>query len=361
MVPPNPESETAEPSQPEQGGALPSGQALPPTRESGPESQLLAPYWGLSFYLFAEPFGVGKVVVDLSGGGPGAELLRRAGAVQVLSVVSSGLPLPFPNAAADVVIGALSDAMAADDRERANFFAEIRRILRPEGMCLVRVAASVLARIAAGASARAVLADIVLEHFATVDIVEETPFRAVSFFAPGCDELAVSEAMARVAGKPSHFVALCTPAAERTWQLSESLLVPTGSVDAGEANQTELAAWRAEVTRLTERTEEIAREREALRERQMTLQDSIERQGKSVSTMRKDIERFLRQISDDAAARELLSLERDQVRRKLAQSEAEVEAANCEVYRQKAIAQALRKEVARLRAARGPVGPVTGS
>ena len=37
------------------------------------------PPWGLSFYLFVEPFAAGKIVVDLSaGGGPGSELLRRS-------------------------------------------------------------------------------------------------------------------------------------------------------------------------------------------------------------------------------------------------------------------------------------------
>jgi hypothetical protein len=318
--------------------------------------------WGLAFYLFVEPFSVGKVVVDLSSrGGPGAEMLRKAGAVDVLSPPQPGLPLPFPDGGADLVICALAAGDVTDDRRRADLFAEIRRILRRDGMCVLRAVAASLEDVAAGVSQRAMLADMVLEHFATVDIVEETPFRAVSYFAPGSEDLAVSEAMSKVGGRPSHLIALCTAAAERTWHLSESLLVPTGPGEGGEAGEGELAAWRTEVERLTAANAAIARERDELRERQMNLQDRAERLGRTVAAMRKDVERYLRQIGDDAAGRELLALERDQLRRKVAAVEGEIEAANREIDKQKSSVQALRKEVARLRAARGsPVGPGRG-
>ncbi len=320
------------------------------------------PPWGLPLYLFVEPFSVGKVVVDLSAGGsPGAEMLRNAGAVEVLSPTRVGLPLPFPDGGADLLICALSAAEVTDDHRRTALFGEIRRVLRREGMCLVRVAAADLEEAAAGVSVRAVLADMALEHFATVDIVEETPFRAVSYFTPGSDELAVSEAMSKVGGRPSHLIALCTAAAERPWHLSESLLVPTGPGDGGEAGEGELGAWRAEVERLTATNAAITRERDELRERQMMLQDRVERLGRTVAAMRKDIERFLRQISDESAARELLTLDREQLRRKVASIEGEIEVANREVESQKSSVQALRKEVARLRAARAKTaGPGRG-
>jgi hypothetical protein len=293
-------------------------------------------------------------VVDLSaGGGPGSELLRRSGAVDVLCPEKVGLPLPFPDGCADVVIGALTAAEIADDVQRAALLLDVRRILRREGMCIVRVVAQALHAAVAGVSLRAALADMMLEHFATVDIVEETPFLAVSYFVPGSDDLAVSEAMARVGGRPSHFIALCTAAAERTWQLSESLLVPTGPGGGVEAGEGEIAAWRAEVERLTAKNADIARERDDLRERQMVLDDRAERLGKTVLALRKDVERYLRQISDDGAGRELLTLERDQLQRKLTKAESEIVITGRELERQKASVQALRKEVARLRAARG--------
>ena len=324
--------------------------------------QPAAPPWGLSFYLFVEPLATGKVVVDLSaGGGPGAELLRKAGALEVLSPSQAGLPLPFPDGCADIVMCALTAVEVGDDHQRAALFAELYRIVRRDGLCVVRVVAAALENAAAGVSLRAALADMALQQFATVDIVEETPFRAVSYFVPGSDELAVSEAMARVGGNPSHLIALCAAADEHSWRLSESLLVPTGPGEGGETGEGEMAAWRAEVTRISALNATITREREDMRERQMTWQDRTERLGKTISNMRKDVERYLRQMSDDAAARELLSLERDQLLRKLASAEGELEAANHEIENQKSNAQALRKEVARLRAARGSsTGPGRG-
>jgi SAM-dependent methyltransferase len=309
---------------------------------------------GLAFYLFVEPFSGGKVVVDLSlGGGPGGEILRKAGAVDVLSPGKPGLPLPFPDGGADVVIGSVATTALGDDRRRAALFSEIRRIMRPDGMCILRATALALEGLAVGGSLRAMLTDMMLEHFATVDIVEETPFRAVSYFVPGSDDLAVSEAMAKVGGKPSHLLALCTSALERTWHLSESLLVPLGPGDEAIPGEGELAAWRAEVERLTLANVAVARERDQLRERQMTMQDQSERLGKTVAALRRDVERYLRQISDDAAARELLTLDRDQMRRKLTALETAAESVDRDIERQKSTVQALRKEVDRLRAARG--------
>jgi SAM-dependent methyltransferase len=319
------------------------------------------PHGGLPFYLFVEPFAVGKIVVDLSvTKGPGAELLRQAGAVEVLSPARPGLPLPYPSGGVDLVIGGLGASEIFDDGARSALFAEIRRILRPDGVCVIRVVADVLQRIATGITLRSALADVVLEHFATVDIVEETPFRAVSYFAPSSEELAVSEAVARVGGKPSHLIALCTAASERMWHLTESLLVPIGPGEEGDLAEGELVAWRAEVERLTAENAEIARERDELREGQMMVQDRAERLAMALATLRKDVERYLRQISDDAAARELLALERDQMRRKLAAAEEALESGKRELAKERSGVQALRKEVARLRAARGSGTAGTG-
>jgi SAM-dependent methyltransferase len=324
------------------------------------------PDCALSFYLFIEPFTAGKVVVDLAGGGgrgggPGPELLRRAGAVEVLTPATSGLPLPFPSAGVDVVVCSLGPAEVEDDARRSALLAEVRRVLRPGGMLVARVVARVLEDVAVGVSLRAALADLALEHFATVDIIEETPFRAVSYFVPGSDDLAVSEAMSKVGGRPSHLIAFCTAAAERTWHLSESLLVPTGPGDGDGLSDGELVAWKAEVGRLTAKLTEVSRERDDLREREMVVQDRAERTDRTVSTLRKDVERYLRQISDDAAARELLGLERDQVRRKLSAIQEELLTAQHEVEKHKSSVQALRKEVARLRAARaGATGHGSG-
>ena len=327
-------------------------QDVPPSPESP---------WGLPFYLFVEPIAIGKVVVDLSpGGGPGPELLRRAGAVEVFSPGRAGLPLPFPSGGADLVLCGLPETAVVAEDQRAALLAEVHRVLRRDGMCAIRVVASSLANLAMGVTLRAALADLLLEHFATVDIVEETPFRGVSFFSPGSDELAVSEAIARLAGNPSHLIALCTTATDRSWHLSESLLVPTGPGLDGVAGEGELSAWRAEVERLAAEVANTARERDELRESQMTLQDRSEKLARTAAVLRKDVERYLRQISDDGAARELLAMERDQAKRRLAAAADEIEKASREIEKQKASVQALRKEVARLRAARGAAGSGRG-
>jgi len=331
---------------------VPSG--LVAAANSSPSVSLAEVGLGLAFYLFVEPFSGGKVVVDLSsGGGPGGEILRKAGAVDVLAPGKPELPLPFPDGGADLVIGAIPATAIGDDRQRTALFSEIRRILRPDGMCILRATSLALDGVAGGGSLCATLTDMMLEHFATVDIVEETPFRAVSYFVPGSDDLAVSEAMAKVGGKPSHLIALVTPALERTWHLSESLLVPIGPGGEAIPGDGELAAWRAEVERLTLANAAVARERDELRERQMTLQDQSERLGKTVAALRRDVERYLRQIGDDSAARELLTLDRDQMKRKLTALESAAESANRDIERQTSTVQALRKEVDRLRAARG--------
>jgi hypothetical protein len=212
----------------------------------------------------------------------------------------------------------------------------------------------------AGGSLRAALTDRLLEHWATVDIVEESPFKGVSFFAPGSEELAVSEAITRLASQPSHLIGLCTNTVDRPWQLSESLLVPTGNFDDAGATDGELSAWVCEVERLGAKVAGIARERDELRERQMAVQDRAERMETIVARQRKDVERYLRQVSDDAAARELLLLEREQGRRALATSQSALAKATQELDKLRASVRALGKEVARLRAARG-TGQGTGA
>jgi hypothetical protein len=85
----------------------------------------------------------------------------------------------------------------------------------------------------------------------------------------------------------------------------------------------------------------------------MTLQDRADRLDRIAASLRKDVERTLRQLSNDAAARELLTLERSELRRQLDETTRLAnESAQLAEKRQVAL-RALEKEVARLRAARG--------
>jgi chromosome segregation ATPase len=122
----------------------------------------------------------------------------------------------------------------------------------------------------------------------------------------------------------------------------------------------ELAAWQGEVARLEARCAELSREREDARESAMTLQDRADRLERTVAVLRRDVERYLRQISDDAAARELLALERDNLRRDLATAAQQAADASREVERRQVALRTLEKEVVRLRAARGGAGRPTG-
>jgi regulator of replication initiation timing len=209
---------------------------------------------------------------------------------------------------------------------------------------------------------RTACADLLLAYFATVDIVEETQFGGVSFHVPGTEELAVNESLTRLSGASDHFVALCTDCAERPWNMAESLLVPTDAGASTEAGVSagELAAWQGEAARLEARCAELARERDGARESAMTLQDRADRLERTVAVLRKDVERYLRQISDDAAARELLDLERDDLRRNLAAATQQAADASREVERRQVALRTIEKEVARLRAARGEAGRPAG-
>jgi regulator of replication initiation timing len=314
------------------------------------------------FYLLVEPMVSGKQVLDVatSVGGPGPECLRRAGAAEVISCVPTGPSLPVPDAGVDIVLCGLPVIRSGADRDI--WMAEIRRVLRPGGFCVVRLAAAALCdHTQAGAGMRTACVDILLAYFATVDIVGETQFGGVSFQVPGTDELAVNESLTRLAGASGHLVALCTDCAERPWNLTESLLVPTyagAQAEAGAAGALagELAAWQGEVARLEARCAELSREREDAREGAMTLQDRADRLERTVAVLRKDVERYLRQISDDAAARELLALERDNLRRDLSAATEQAADASREVERRQVALRTLEKEVVRLRAARGGAG-----
>ncbi len=320
----------------------------------------------VAVYLLVEPMVSGKRVLDVSprGGGPGLEFLRRAGAAEMISCVPHGPSLSVPEPGADIVLCGLSASWS--DEERGVWLAELRRVLRPEGFCVLRLATVGLRDHArAGAGMRTACADLLLAYFATVDIVEETQFSGVSFHAPGTEDLAVNESLTRLSGASGHFVALCADCAERPWNLTESLLVPT---DAGASTETgaggvsagELAAWQGEAARLEAHCAELARERDGARESAMTLQDRADRLERTVAVLRKDVERYLRQITDDAAARELLDLERDELRRNLAAATQQAAEAARELERRQVALRTIEKEVVRLRAARGEAGRPTG-
>ncbi len=308
--------------------------------------------WGGPTYVFCGPFVSGKVVVEVGGTGPeGHAMLRQAGATDVLAVERSALPWSLAAASVDMVICGLSEVEIGDPDRRSPLLAEIKRVLRSDGIAAVRASAGALARSAAAISAGTQLASLVLEHFATVDIVEETPSRVVCYSVSGCEDLAVSEAMAKISGRASHLIALCTSAEDKPWCLSESLLVP---IESGEGLDRGLSGSPdAEVDRFEAQLASVGRDRDELREREMVAEDRAARLGRVVATLRKDVERLLMQISDHSAAYELMSLERDRMQRRIAEMQGGMVIAGRDSESLRQSVQALSKEVARLRAALG--------
>jgi SAM-dependent methyltransferase len=307
----------------------------------------------LAAYLLAEPFVSGKVVLDV---GPrparAAERLGRAGARQVVVMDGPGPRIDLPDAAVDVVLCVVRLSAASNEVERHRWLAEIRRVLRGGGFCLVRIPA--VSSSGRGVEARTGLLEMLRPHFGTVDLVAEAPISALSYIAPGTEDVAVNEELASFAQEPSHFVALCAESATRGWHLPESLIVPLRGEGAEKvlAGAQDLAALREELETAALRYEGACKERDALRDTVMTLQDQADRHEDALSTLRREAERHLRQLSDDASALELTTLERDRLEKRAASAERALESLGAQLQQRTAELTALDREVVRLRGAK---------
>ena len=307
----------------------------------------------LAAYLLAEPFVAGKVVVDV---GPrparAAERLGRAGAKEVIAMEGPSPRIEAPDAAVDVVLCVARLCASSSEVERHRWLSEMRRALRPGGFCLVRLPA--VAASGRGAEARAGLVELLRHHFPIVDLVAEAPIAGVSYIAPGTDEVAVNEELASIAAEPTHFVALCSEGAQRSWHLPESLIVPLRGEGAERvlAGAQDLAALREEVEAAVARHEATSRERDALRDTVMTLQDEADRHEDALSALRREAERHLRQLSEDSAALELTTIERDRLDKRAASAERALESLGAQLQQRAAEVVALERELARLRGAK---------
>jgi SAM-dependent methyltransferase len=299
----------------------------------------------------------------------GGQRLERAGARRVVQVSPTELPLPFEDQSVDVVLCLARFSELTDDDERRVLLEELARVVTPAGFCVVR------ARCApegegesphrgGGGLTRAELAALVAPHFARADLVAETPFLGASFFVPGTDEIAVNEDLTRLAASPRHVLLFCTPAAQAPWQLPESLLVPLDGLAELEAASARVMALDAELSRLADAgsrlSDEVARleasarelglERDGLRETLMSLQDQGDRREAALSSVRRESERHLKQISDDATALEMLAMERDRAQRRAEEAERKAGEMEVALKRREVELARLERELARLRA-----------
>jgi hypothetical protein len=281
--------------------------------------------------------------------GRAAERLRRAGAREVVTMEGPGPQIDLADASVDVVLCVARLSAPESDMERHRWLAEMRRVLRPGGFCLVRIPA--ISRSGRGREARPGLEEVLHPHFPLVDLVPEAPIAAVSYIAPDTEDVAVNEELATFAAEPTHFAALCAESEQRAWHLPESLIVPlrgegTAHVVAGAED---LAALREELEGAQARHEAAAQERDDLRDTVMTLQDQLERQEDALSSLRREAERHLRQLTEDASALELTTLERDRSEKRAASAERALESLGAQLQQRAAEVATLEKELARQR------------
>jgi SAM-dependent methyltransferase len=315
----------------------------------------------LAAYLLAEPYVAGKVVLDI---GPrparAAERLGRAGARQVLPMEGPGPRIELPDGAVDVVLCVARLSAPASEVERHRWLAEIRRVLRGGGFCLVRIPA--VSDSGRGGLARDGLAEMLRAHFPLVDLVPESPISAVSYVALGTDDVAVNEELATFAADPTHFVALCAESPQRAWHLPESLIVPLKGEGAERvlAGAQDLAALREELETAAHRYEDACQERDTLRDTVMTLQDQTDRNEDALSGLRREAERHLRQLSEDASALELTTLEKDRLEKRAASAERALESLGAQLQQRNTEVAALERELHRLRGGPKAPPPVAG-
>jgi hypothetical protein len=323
--------------------------SAPFTRNAPPASPADAP---LAAYLIAEPLLAGKVVLDV---GPrparAAERLARAGARDVIWNDGSAPALALADQSVDVVLCVARLSALVGSLERHRWLAELRRVVSPEGFCLLRVSVSAL--VSEERSAAQALEELVLAHFGICDLVAESPLVGVAYLAPGTDDVAVNEELAKISGEPAHLVALCAAGPGRPWSVPESLLVPlagAGSLSVA-ASPEDLAALRQEVESLRARHETACRERDALREAVMTTEERAEQLEETLSALRREAAHHLRQIAEDAAALELTTFDRERLERRSASAERALESQASQLHRCTSDLVALERELARLRAA----------
>ncbi len=274
-------------------------QGLAPLTWEAPEGWLQSQSCRLAAYLPLEGLVAGRRVLDVRGVPAAHDRLRRARARGVVSVGAT--PWRVPDASMDVVL-----LLDAGSPVQPDVLAEVKRVLSPQGFVAWRLAAP------AGHS-RGELTAPLTQAFATVESLGQVPIAGFTFDRGGSPEVVVAEDLFPTSAAPSHILALCAPGSDRPWEGLESWVVPLARPEvAGRAAPPlpdERAAWE-------QRIAELLHEREYLREAVMTLQDERERLERLATNLRRDADRNLARLSEQAAALEVLGLERDHAERR---------------------------------------------
>lgn len=243
-------------------------------------------------------------VLDVNGVSAAKDRLRRAKARTVMGGGSA--PWDLPPQSVDVVL-ALGEPDASDEL----FLREVARVLAAGGFAALRFSAS---SVSSPASLAAALGPL----FPTVDLVGQIPIAGFTFDRGGSPGVVVAEDFFPVGSTPTHWLALCATGEERPWAGLDTWLVPLARPTEGAtADRGDVAAKEDADPRVAE----LTREREYLRELVMTVQDERDRLARLAANLRRDADRVLARVSEQAAALEVLTLERDQALRRAATAE----------------------------------------
>ena len=256
----------------------------------------------LSAYLPFESLVANKRVLDVNGVSAAKDRLRRANARTVMGAGEA--PWDIQPQSVDVVF-ALGELPAPE----SSLLVEVARVLTPGGFAVLRFPA---ARIASAAQLANSLADV----FAAVDLVCQVPIAGFTFDRGGSPGVVVAEDLFPMGAPPSHWVALCAVGPKRPWAGLDSWLVPLARPT--ELSSASLAGDKQERSDLESRLTELTREREYLREMVMTVQDDRDRLDRLAANLRRDADRGLGRLSEQAAELEVLTLERDRALRAVA-------------------------------------------
>jgi len=86
----------------------------------------------------------------------------------------------------------------------------------------------------------------------------------------------------------------------------------------------------------------------------MTLQDQADRQEDALSSLRREAERHLRQLSENTSALELTTLENDRLEKRAASAERALESLGTQLQQRTSDLASLEREVTRLRGKASP-------